>query len=131
MGDPGRHEEQLGVGAVQEGAQVLAERLFAAPAGRAGTAGRRVGGDDAASGRDVDPAELVAERARRLREQERVAAVKRLGVGPVRERDLDFHEDVAGAGLGPRHLLDAQVAGAVVEEGPHGVKTTFRASWER
>ena len=60
-----------------------------------------------------------------------MAAAERLGVRPVGKRHLDLDKGVARAGLGPRHLLDAQVAGAVVEQGPHGVKTTFSASWER
>ena len=58
-------------------------------------------------------------------------APERLGVGPVRERNLDLHEDVPRLRLGLRNLLDPDVARAVVEEGPHGVKTTFSASWER
>ena len=58
-----------------------------------------------------------------------MAAAERLGVRPVGKRHLDLDKGVARAGLGPRHLGD-QVAQAVVEQGSHGVKTTF-ASWER
>ena len=70
----------------------------------------------------------MAERARRLREQERVAAPERLGIRPVGQRDLDLDEDVARPWLGPRHLLDPQVARAVVAQRSHGVNTTLTAS---
>ena len=60
-----------------------------------------------------------------------MAAAERLRVGAVGERDLDLDEHVARARLRPRHVLDPQVAGAVVAQRPHGVKTTFTASWER
>jgi len=50
-----------------------------------------------------------------------VAAAEGLGVGPVREGHLDVDEDVARSRLGAWDLLDAQVAGAVVEERSHGV----------
>ena len=88
--DPLGDEQQLGVGAVQEREEVLAERLLPARAGGARAARRRVGGDDAASGRDVDPADLVPERARRRAEQHGVPAAVRLEVGAVGERDLDL-----------------------------------------
>ena len=119
LGDPRRDEQVLGVGAVQEGLEVLAERLLAASARRALAARRRVRGDDATAGGDVDPAELMAERARHLREEERVAAPEGLGVGAVREGHLDLDENVPGPGLGAWHLLDPQVAGAVVAERSH------------
>ncbi len=51
-----------------------------------------------------------------------------LGIGAVGERDLDLDEHVARAGLGLRHLLEAQFAGAVEEERLHGRKTTLSAS---
>ena len=60
-----------------------------------------------------------------------MAAAEGLRVRPVGERDLDLDEHVARARLRLRHVLDPQVAGAVEAEGPHGVKTTFTASWER
>ena len=60
-----------------------------------------------------------------------MAAPERLRVGPVRERDLDLDEDLARPRLRARNLLDTEVAGSVVEERPHGVKTTFTASCER
>ena len=60
-----------------------------------------------------------------------MAAAERLRVGAVGERDLDLDEHVARARLGAWDLLDPQVAGAVVEERPHGVKTTLTASWLR
>ena len=36
-----------------------------------------------------------------------MSAPERLQVGAVGERDLDLDEDVAGAGLRPRHVLEA------------------------
>ncbi len=103
---------------------MLAERLLAACAGGAGAAGGGVRGDDAPAGGDVDAAELVPERARRRPEQHGVAAPERLQVGAVGERHLDLHEHVAlGLGLGPRHVLEPQVAGPVEDEGPHRVGT--------
>jgi hypothetical protein len=54
---------------------------------------------------DVDPAELVPERAWDLGEEERMAAVEGLGVGAVREGDLDLDENLAGAGLRTREAL--------------------------
>ena len=69
-----RHEDELGVGAVEEREEVFAQGLLPARAGDARAAGGGVGGDDAAAGGDVDAAELVAERARRRPEQDGVAA---------------------------------------------------------
>jgi hypothetical protein len=131
LGDSGRHQQELGIRAVEERLQVLAERLLAAGARRALPARRRVGCHHPPSGGDVGPAELVPERAGDIRQQERVAAAEGLRVGAVGERDLDLDEHVAGPRHGLRHLLHPQVAGAVVAEGPHGVKTTLTASWER
>ena len=119
-GDALGDEDELGVGAVEEREEVLALGLLAARAGRARAAGGGVGGDDAAAGGDVDAAELVPERARRRPEQHGVAAAERLQVGAVGERDLDLHEHVAVVRrLGPRDVLESQVAGAVEDEGSH------------
>ena len=116
-----RHEDELGVGAVEEREEVLAEGLLAAQARWARAAGGGVGSDDAAAGGGVDAAELVPERARRRPEQHGVAAAEGLQVGAVGERDLDLHEHVAvGGRLGPRHVLEPQVAGAVEDERSHG-----------
>ena len=60
-----------------------------------------------------------------------MAAAVRLQVGPVRERDLDLDEHVAGAGLGAGNVLEPEVARAVEDERSHGVKTTFRARRSR
>ena len=58
-----------------------------------------------------------------------MAAPIRLQVGAVGERHLDLDEHVAGGlWLGPWHVLDAEVAGAVEDERPHGTKTTLSAS---
>ena len=120
-GDPRGHEQQLGVRAVEEREERLAERLLAACAGGAAAAGRRVRGDHAAPGRDLDPAELVAEGARRLAEQDGVAAAERLEIGAVGERDLDQDEHVAlrRPATGSGTLLDAQVARAVEAQRLH------------
>ena len=48
--DPLGDEDELGVGAVEQREEVLAERLLSALAGRAGAARRRVRGDDASAG---------------------------------------------------------------------------------
>ena len=114
--DPLGHEQELGVGAVQQ-------------RGRLGAvvARRRVRRDDASAGCDVDPAELVPEGARERAEQQWVPAPVGLQVGAVRERDLDLDENVAGTRLGARNFLEPQVAGAVEAQRSHGVKTTFSA----
>ncbi len=143
-GEPGRHAEQvlprdarrdeddLGVGAVEEREEVLAERLLPACAGSARAARSRVGGDDPVSGRGVDPAELVPERARRRPEQHGMPSPKGLQVGTVGQRHLDLDEYVAVLpSLGARNGLDPDVAGAVKPQRPHGVKTTFSASRRR
>src|SRR5207253_428177 len=104
---------------------------FAARALLARAAGRRVRGDDAPAGRDVEAAELVAEGGRRLREQQRMAPAERLQIGAVRERDLDLHEHVALAGHWIRHLLDAEISGRVEARRPHGTKTTFNTARRR
>ena len=134
---PGRHgqevhtrdalgyDEQLRVRAVEQRQQLLAQRLGAAGARGARAAGRGVRSDDAPPRRDVDPAELVPERRRRLAQQQRMAAPERLHVGAVRQRHLDPDEHVAGARLRVRHLLDADVAGAVPAQRPHGTNTTL------
>jgi hypothetical protein len=112
--DPFRNGEQLGVRTVQE-PEVVEVAV-------------RVGGDDSAAGRDVDPAELVAERAGRIAEQDWVAAPEGLQVGAVRQRDLDANEHLPSARLRVWHLLDAEVAGPVEDQRPHGTKTTLSAS---
>ena len=120
LSDRGRDEQILGVGAVQE-----LERLAAL------VAGGRVCGDDALAGRDVDPAELVTERARQLAQEDGMAAPESLQVGAVRERHLDLDEHVAGAGLRTWDLFEPQVPNAVEAQRSHGVKTTFSAAPER
>ena len=129
--DPLGDEEQLGVGAVQEREEVLAERLLAARAGGARSARRRVGGDHAAAGRDVDPADLVPERARRRAEQHGVPAAVRLEVGAVRERDVDLQQHVAVSRARLGDVLETEIPGPVQPQRSHGVKTTFSASRRR
>ncbi len=129
--DPLGDEKQLGVGAVQEREEVLAERLLSARAGGARAARRGVGGDHAAAGRDVDPADLVAERARGRAEQHRMPSAVRLQVGAVRERDLDLQEHVRVRPRWFRDVLEAEIPGPVEPQRPHGVKTTFSASRRR
>ena len=57
-----------------------------------------------------------------------MAAVERLRVGAVGERDLDLDEHVAGAGLRVGDVLEPDVARPVEDQRLHGVKTTFSAS---
>ena len=71
-------EQELRVRPVQEREQVLAERLLTALAGGARPARRGVRRDQPTPRRDVDPAQLVPERARKRPEQHRVAAPVRL-----------------------------------------------------
>ena len=94
-------------------------------------AGGRVRGDDALAAGDVDPAELVTERARELAEEDGVATPEGLQVGAVGQRHLDLHEHVAGAWLRTRDLLEPQIPDAVEAQRSHGVKTTFSAAPER
>ena len=129
--DPLGDEEKLGVGAVQQRKEVLAECLLASGARGAGAARRGVRGDEAPPRGDVDAADLVAERARWRAEQHGVAAAIGLQVGPVREGDLDLEYDVSLVRCGVVDLLQPEVAGAVQPEGSHGVKTTFSASRRR
>ena len=114
----------VGAGEELERSALLAARTAVARAARRGV--RR---DDAAT---VDEtAELVPERRRRLARQQRVPAPIRLQVGAVGERHLDLHEDVARAGLRPRHILDPQIVRRIETRCLHGVKTTFNASPRR
>jgi len=64
-------------------------------------------------------------------EQHRMAAAKSFQVGAVRERDLDLHEHVTGAGLRIGHVIDADVARGVPSQRPHGTNTTLSASRRR
>jgi hypothetical protein len=130
-GDPLRHEEQLGIRAVQQRKEVLAQRLLTAAARGASTARGRVGCDDPPACRDVDPADLVPERARQRAEQHRMPAAVRLEVGPVGQRDLDLQQDVSFSGNRVRDVLEPEVAGAVQDQRPHETKTTFAASRRR
>src|SRR5207248_9725668 len=115
---------------VEQGAP-LALRLVPARARLARPARNRVDRDDATPALDLDPAQLVAERRRRLAEQERMAAAERLQVGAVGECDLDAHEHLARCRNGVVDLLDPYVARPVPAQGPHGVKTTLSASPRR
>ena len=79
---------------------------------------RRARGDDAPAGPRVDAGELPAER--RGRPVDRVApARERLPLGAARQSDLDLEHGLAVAGLGARHLVDAQIAGPVDAERSH------------
>ena len=86
----------------------------------------------AAARRDVDPADLVPERARQLAEQHGVSAAVGLEIGAVGQRDLDLEEDVAVARnrVGRRPRAEGRRAHGA-DERPHGVKTTFSASRRR
>jgi hypothetical protein len=126
-----RDEHVLGVRAVQERLEPLAERLGAARAGRAFAARSRVRSDDPSPGGDVDARKLMAERAGKLAEKERVAPTERLRVGPAGERGLDGNENLAGTRLRARNVLETDIAGPVEAKRLHGVNTTLSASRRR
>ena len=117
--DPLRHEKQLGVRAVEEREEALAERLLPARARRARPARSGVRDDDAAPRGDVGPADLVAERARRRPEQDRVPAAVRLQVGAVGEGHLDLEEHLALGRCRLGNVLEPQVPGAVEDQCAH------------
>ena len=60
-----------------------------------------------------------------------MTAAVRLEVGAVGQRDLDLEENVSVAGDRLGDVLEAEVAGAVEAQCPHGAKTTLRASRRR
>ena len=106
--DPGRDEHALGE-RPDELLGPAAERLPVGEAGRAVAARRRGGGDDAPAVPRVDAGELASERRRRP--VQRVAPGReRVPLGAPRQGDLDLDDDVAFAGLGRRHLVDAEIA---------------------
>ena len=80
---------------------------------------------------NVDPAELVTERARELAKEDGVTAPEGFQVGAVCQRHLDLDEHVARAGLRTRDLFEPQIPDAVEAQRSHGVKTTFSAAPER
>jgi hypothetical protein len=125
--DPLRHEQVLGIGAVEERLQVLAELLLAALAGGARSARRRVRRDDSPPCGDVHPAELVPERARKLPEENGMAAAESLCVGAVVSATSIWTRTSPGLARASG-LFEAQIAGPVEEECLHGRKTTFSAS---
>ena len=118
LGNSRGDQEELGVGPVQERLQVLAQLLLAAPAGRTRAARCGVRSDDAPS-RGVDSAKLVPEQARRLGQEQRMAASKRLRVRAVGERDLDPDDDITRPGHGVGNLLEPEVAGRVKPQRAH------------
>ena len=71
------------------------------------------------AGGDVDPADLVAERARWRPEQDRVTAAVGLQVGAVGERELDPEEHLAFGRRRLWNVLEPQVPGAVEDERAH------------
>jgi hypothetical protein len=121
LGDVRRDKHVLRVGTVQEGIEVGAELLLPAAAGRALAARSRVRSHDPAAGGDIHTAELVPERAGQLAEEDGMAALKRLRVGPVGQRDLDLDDDVARLRFRLGGLLEPKVAWPVEEERSHGV----------
>ena len=125
-GDALRHDDPVGVRSREE--DELAALLSECAAGTRSTR-CAVGGDDAAT--VDDPAELVPESCRRLHGENRVPATECLQVGAVGESQLHLDEHVARSWLGPRNLLDAQVAGRVQARGLHGVNATFSDAPER
>ena len=133
VGDARRDEQVLGVRAVEQREQPLAQGLLAAPAGRARSARGRVRRHHPASRGHVDAAELVPERARRRPEEDRVPTPKRLGVGAVGQRHLDLHEHVSlGLRLGSGNVLEPEVSGAVKDQRAHPTVTSrarYTGTW--
>jgi hypothetical protein len=128
LGDePGWDQDLLGEPA-QQILEVLAKVGAPTPALDAGAARGRVGAEDVVAGREAgevladrgdDPRELVAE-PRRVGAQGGVAAVVHLAVGAAGQRGPDGEHHLAGAGLGCRHLVDAQVGRPVEQRRLHG-----------
>ena len=106
--DPGRDEHALGEGPDQP-LGPSAENLPIGQAGRAVSARRRRRGDDAPAVARVDARELAAER-RRGPVQRVAPGRKRVPLGAACQGGLDLDDDVAFAGLGRRHLVDAEIS---------------------
>ncbi len=126
--DDGRgHAEALGEGPGEVDDR-LAEVRASLAARPARPAGARVGDHDrvpdrgprhAVAGLEDRPGHLVAQR-RRERPQGGVGAgSQHLRVGRAGERGVDAHHDLAGGGCRIGHLLQAQVAGSVEDQGAH------------
>jgi hypothetical protein len=120
--------DELGVGTVVE-EEVVAEVLLAVEAEEAGVAGCGVEREDAvAEGEpgdafaDLDDGsgDLVAEEAVEGEHLGVIAAAVDFEVGAAGEGGADAQDELAGAGGGDGHVLDAQVFLAAKNGGPHG-----------
>jgi hypothetical protein len=112
---------------VAEDAQVAAPVVGAAPAGGAPAAGDLEAGDDAVAG--LDAVDVVADLAHGADElvpghgaglDAAGVAVVDVQVGPAEAEDARVDDRVGGLGeLGFGHVLDGDLAGAPVDDGPH------------
>ena len=118
--DPLGHEDELGVGAVEQREEVLAQRLLPAPAGRAAPQGAELAAttrrpvatstpqNSCPNGLGGGPSSTGCPRRNAFRSVPSVSATSTwTSTSPV------------GLRLRPRHLLEPQVAGAVEDERPH------------
>ncbi len=119
--DVSRDQGILGIGAIPEH-QALAQALTLAPAEVAHPAGRRIGADYAhprppceylSAHRDDLAHVLMPERRGQLPQQDGMPTAIRLQVGAARRRDEDPNEDLARTRCGDRHVLDADITGAI------------------
>jgi ribosomal protein L35 len=126
--DAGRDADELGIGAVVE-EQIVAEVLLAALAEIALAAGGGVerhhavaGGKvrDSLAGLDHRSRQLMAKQRRRHDHARMIAAAKDLQVRAAGERRAHADNQLAGPGLGNRHLLDADILASVEDRGLHG-----------
>ena len=117
--DPLGHEQQLGVRAVEEREEALAERLLPTLARRARSARGGVRDDDARPVATSIPQTSWPNGLGGGAEQDRVPTAVRLQVGAVGERHLDLEEHLALGRSRLGHVLEPQVAGAVEDERAH------------
>ena len=122
-----RQRDELAVGAVDE-QQVLAEIRAAGPAERAGPHGAELAATARSPSRTprtpaptaaTVPANSWPKTVGTRGIITGMAAAQRLHVGAARQRRLDPEHDLAGPRLGHRHLLVAQIAGAVKDHRAH------------
>src|SRR3989441_4380893 len=134
-----RQRDGLAIGPVDE-EQVLTQVGPTAETQRARTTGRGVGRHHAIPFAEIAHAgahgghgagELVAEDGGQAGDHDRMPAPERLHVGAAGERGVDLDDDLAGSRRGPRQILVAEIAGAVEDDGPHGVTYTLTASRRR
>ncbi len=121
------HAEALGEGPGEVDDR-LAEVRASLAARPTGAAGGRVGDHDgvsdrgprhAVAGLEDRPGDLVAQRRRERPEGGVRAGAHHLRVGRAGQGGVDAHHDLASRGPRIGHLLEAQVAGSVEDQGAH------------